>query len=89
MNLDWRLTHLIPMDWDTAENFQNDYGEYRLPTIKQLKQAFNEGTTGFESRFFWAYYNTEGCWLFDFKTGLPHKGDKRVHKYVRLCKEIK
>ena len=89
MNLEWRLTHLIAMDWDSAKNFQYDYGEYRLPTIKQLQQAFNEHTVGFEKRFFWAYYNKEECWLFDFKQGLPFKANPNVHQYVRLCKEIK
>ena len=50
MNLHWRLTHLIPMEWDDAIKFQ--YGEYKLPTIKQLQEAFNQGIKGFESRFF-------------------------------------
>lgn len=91
MNLDWRLTHLIPMEWDDAIKFQ--YGEYKLPTLNQLQQAFNQGMKGFESRYYWSCKEDnsfkEQAWLFDFKQGLPFRSDKRVHLYVRLCKEIK
>jgi hypothetical protein len=88
MNLNWRLTHFIPMEWDDAIKFQ--YGEYKLPTIKQLQEAFNQGIKGFESRHYWSrnehdFFKQE-AWLFDFKQGLPFKSDKRVNLYVRLCK---
>lgn len=89
IKLEWKLTHLIPMGWDESKKFQ--YGDFRLPTLKELKQAFENKFYGFESRFFWSSKEDDSfkdqAWFFDFKQGLPFRGDKRLNLYVRLCKE--
>ena len=91
INLEWKPTRIVPTEWDHAINFQHD--EYKLPTIKQLQEAFNQGVKGFQSRYYWSC-NDRDCfkdeaWFFDFKQGLPFRSDKTLKLYVRLCKEIK
>lgn len=91
MNLEWRLSHFIPMEWEEAKNFQ--FGEYRLPTIKELHDASNNKIKGFESIYYWSSeqdsFFKDQAWFFDFRQGFRFRGDKRLNLYVRLCKEIK
>ena len=90
MNLEWKVTHEIPMDWEEAKKFE--FNLYRLPTLKELQDAFNNNMKGFESRNYWSSKQdnsfSDQAWFFDFNKGLPFRADKRLNLYIRLCKEI-
>ena len=93
MNLEWKVTHLIPMNWETAKSFEKNPAQFRLPTLKELKQAYNDNFYGFDKINYWSsdenHLRQGTIWCFNFKRGIQFAGNTEWNYYIRLCKEIK
>lgn len=88
MELEWKVSQVNRMTWDEAKSLE---GSYRLPTLKELKEAYDNKLEGFDNRYYWTSIDSkdknEYAWFFDFKQGIPYCIDKKLYMHVRLCKE--
>jgi formylglycine-generating enzyme required for sulfatase activity len=82
-----------PMTWDEANEYVKSLGEgWRLPSIKELKDAYDNKIEGFKSDYYWtSNVNTNGdinaigvCFGFG-DVGYYGKTD---HYYVRCVREV-
>ena len=96
--LEWEQIPPIKMTWDEATqyadslNTMSDYG-WRLPTIKELKEAYDSKLDGFESDFYWSSstftQNINDAWYLDFSKGYKFTVHKTDINYVRCVREVK
>lgn len=91
MNLEWKEAEPTLMTWWHAYDLQKN--NWRLPTVKELEDAFNNQVKGFPSAFLWTKDEKEHtidlAWYYIFggnEKGIMNKG---MNFRVRLCKEIK
>ena len=86
-----------PMTWDEATqyadslNTMSDYG-WRLPTIKELKEAYDSKLEGFRSSNYWSSSTyvqlTNFAWNVNFKYGLVNYYNKTLNFYVRCVRDV-
>ena len=90
MNIKWKDNESSPMTWYKAKELS---GEWELPTLQQLQEAFDNNTSGFNPKYYWTrdeeHEDSEKAWFFDFRTNESEIIDKNFYFFVRFCKEIK
>ena len=90
MKLEWKKNEPNSMTWYKANELS---GEWKLPTLQQLKDAFDNNSQEFESKYYWtrdeSNSDPEKAWYFDFRTNESALINKNFYFFVRLCKEIK
>lgn len=88
----------IKMSWDEATkyadslNTMSEYG-WRLPTIEELEEAYNNKIVEFQSYSYWSsityVQNTNYAWNVDFSNGFVDFNDKTDDYYVRCVRGVK
>ena len=91
MKLEWKETESKRMTWDEAKGLEID--RWRLPTVAELKKAFNDKIVGFELDRYWSSVtwigNNNKLFYFDFSDGYANYDYKTSDFWVRLCREVK
>ena len=91
MNLEWKEMEPSPMTWYQAKEIESE--SYRLPTLKELRDAYRNKVVGFQNSFLWTNDdkedNWERAWYYGFGNDQSGTLNKNMHFYVRLCREIK
>jgi hypothetical protein len=84
--LEWSR-NIGSMSWHKASFHIECVHGWRLPTIDELKHAYNEETEGFDEHSFWTsnMIDQRLCWVFSFK-GEVRKEQKMNHCYTRFCR---
>jgi hypothetical protein len=94
MKLEWQQNSPEKlMNWDEADECVKSLGEgWRLPTIEELKDAFNNKIEGFKSDYYWTLnVNTNGdinAIGVSFGFGDVGYYGKTDHYLVRCVREI-
>ena len=81
------------MTWEQANAYAKELGKgWRLPTIEELKEAYESNVGGFQSKFYWSSsalsQNTNYVWLIDFYNGHINDFSKLDTYYVRCVREV-
>jgi hypothetical protein len=91
MNLKWKDTEPRTMNWHQAKELEND--GWVLPSLFQLKNAFDNKIEGFKPISYWSCTESSGgvmAYHFNFLYGFNYISMKNNSSFlVRLCKEIK
>jgi hypothetical protein len=88
MNLKWKDTEPKTMNWYQAKELESD--GWVLPSLFQLKNAFDNKTEGFKSFSYWSCTESSGgvmAYHFNFLYGFNYTSMKTNSAFlVRLCK---
>jgi len=93
-NLEWEKN--LPenlMTWEEAMEYAKSLGEgWRLPTIEELKYAYNN-VQGFQSSYYWSSstyaQDINDAWGVNFSYGYVNYGSKADSLYVRCVRDVK
>ena len=95
-NLEWEKNPLENlMTWDEAMEYVNSLANgWRLPTKKELEEAYKNKIYGFKPQNYWsssiADLDTLNAWYVDFNdNGIGHYYYKRGRVFVRCIREVK
>ena len=90
MKLEWKDSEPSSMTWYKADELSE---EWKLPTLKQIRDAFNNKTKGFEDKCYWVKDEKEDdlekAWYFDFENNESSNINKNFYFLVRFCREVK
>jgi len=90
-NLKWKDTEPKTMNWYDAKELEKD--GWVLPSLSQLKYAFDNKIEGFKPISYWSSNNSFGgtmAYHFNFLYGFNYSSMKTNSSFlVRLCKEMK
>ena len=71
--LEWQpIPFENPMSWDQADEYAKSLGDgWRLPTVEELKNAYNNKVRGFKPDYYWSSYaqNTSNACFVYFNDG--------------------
>jgi hypothetical protein len=85
--LNWKETEKESFSWNDAKKLESE--SWRLPTIFELEQAFNNKTEGFEDYYYWTAdefeQDLEYAWVFGLFSGYADVNNKTDIFKVRLC----
>jgi hypothetical protein len=94
MELEWQENPSEqPMTWSEANEYVKSLGDgWKLPSIEELKEAYDNKIEGFKSDFYWSseeyVQNTNYAWFVYFYNGFVNYYRKRTISYVRCVKEV-
>lgn len=82
------------MTWNKANEYADSLGNgWRLPTIKELEEAYDSKIEGFQSFNYWSsikyVQNTNYVWNVDFGNGFVDFNDETDDFFVRCVREVK
>lgn len=95
MELEWEQNSSSNlMNWYEANEYAKSLGVgWGLPTIDELKEAYDNKVEGFQSGYYWSSstyaYNTNNAWYFGFYYGDVYDGIKTYNYHVRCVREVK
>ena len=83
-----------PMSWYQAMIYIDSLGDgWRLPTIEELRNAYNIGAVDFQKNFYWSSsmytQETTNAWYMSFYDGYVHHNNKNYRNHVRCVREVK
>ena len=93
--LEWeQIPSKNPMTWEEAMEYAKSLGDgWRLPTIEELEEAYNNKIVEFQSYSYWSSSkyakNTNFGWYVSFYYGLVNSYFKTYTHYVRCVREVK
>lgn len=80
-----------PLSWSELQEYIKEHeGEWRLPTLFEMKEAFNNKIAGFKETLYWtSEENTENdsVYFFDFYQGTVSYCGKTSKLFARLIKK--
>jgi hypothetical protein len=91
LNIEWGPEAPRPMSWQEATEWSESLGDgWRLPTIGELRIAYEQNVEGFASSSYWSSseYNSSTAWLQYFLTGLQYYDYKYYNLRVRACRDV-
>lgn len=92
--LEWQENSpTYPMNWNEANEYAKSLGDgWRLPTVEELKEAYDNNVQGFQSNFYWSSstyaQSTNDAWFVDFYNGSVYDNIKTLNYYVRCVRNI-
>jgi hypothetical protein len=95
MKLEWQQNPPEkPMSWYEAIEYTKSLGEgWRLPTVEELKEAYDNNVEGFQSFVYWSSSTyaqpTIGAWGVSFSDGDVDYYYKTGNFYVRCVRDVK
>ena len=87
--LEWGLTSEKEMNWEDAKQWCEKQGEgWRLPTIIELEQAYNDKINGFEASYYWSSteYSQTGAWIYSWPGAYRFSSTRDYDYYVRCVR---
>lgn len=81
------------MTWDEAMSYAKSLGDgWRLPTVEELKEAYDNKVEGFQSSYYWSSstyaQNTSYVWFVHFYYRYVGVYNKTTNYYVRCVRDI-
>lgn len=80
-----------PISWEETKDYLKRFeNEWRLPTLMEMQQAFNDKTEGFKETLYWSSEEkpeNESVYFFDFYQGVISFCGTTSKLFVRLIKK--
>jgi len=91
LNIEWGPEAPLPMTWEKAGDWCKSLGDgWRLPTIGELRRAYEQNVAGFASSSYWS--SSEGssntAWNQSFGDGYQYYDTKYHDLRVRACRDV-
>jgi hypothetical protein len=90
--IEWGKTADCRLNWEDAKKWCEKQGEgWRLPTLEELKQAYDDKVEGFVTKdAYWSSNenDTNYAWFQYFISGTQTYNDKTNTNYVRCVRSI-
>ena len=90
LNIEWGPEALGTLTWEKAVEWAGSLGEgWRLPTIGELRIAYEQKVGGFASGNYWSSSEnySGGAWNQAFSNGYQYNGGKSSTRRVRACRD--
>jgi hypothetical protein len=91
LNIEWGPEAPRPMSWQEAIDWCKSMGDgWRLPTIGELRIAWEQNVEGFASSSYWSSSegNSNNAWSQYFGSGYQYDGNKDDDVRVRACRDV-